>query len=100
MKGREMEQVIFLLGPCLFSWPGNALFSPFDIILTVPLKYIQPLGSICQHSVSFGKWQAGFKFRTAEYRLSIGTDHMSPVFIFKNSPYFIAECWVAAGWSK
>lgn len=40
--GREVEHVLFLLGKCLFSWLANPFFpSPFDIILMVPLEYIQ-----------------------------------------------------------
>lgn len=37
---KSTEQSVFLLDQCLFSWQANAFFSPFDILLMVPLKYI------------------------------------------------------------
>lgn len=80
-----MEHVRFLLGQCLFSWMANAFFLTFWHNPNGPIKIhlASSPGSICQYTMSFGEWQAGFKFQTAENRLSIETGSCVSCFYFQ-----------------
>lgn len=86
-----MEGIRLLWGQCLFSWLENAFFLTFWHNPNGPIKIhlAFPPGSICQLTVSFGEWKAGFKFRTAENRLSIGAGSCVSCFYFQKYPILL-----------
>lgn len=85
VEEKQMEDVRFLLGQCLFSWMAKVFFSPFNIILMVPLKYIQPplpapsASTLC-HLVN---GRQVLSSQTAENRLSIETGSCVSCFYFQ-----------------
>lgn len=75
--------LIFLAGECFFLTFWHNPNGPIKI------RFAFSLSSICQHSVSFGERQAGFKFRSAENRLSIGTRSCVFCFYFQKYPILL-----------
>ena len=89
----------------LYFFAANAYFLPLtfwrDPNGPITIHSAISLSPICQHPVSSGEWQAGFKFRKAENRQSTGTGSYVSHFYFQKYPppthHFIVKCWAGAG---
>lgn len=74
----------------LYFFVANAYFLPLtfwqDPNGPITIHSAISLSPICQHPVSSGEWQAGFKFQKAENRQSTGTGSYVSHFYFQKYP--------------